>query len=486
MARRPRIVANQDEIPKLLQSHLKTLGFAVAGPYYDWCWANGFDGTLEKSKANLQEEMDKFHDLKKKRETQNRLHKNPKAFLEAVCNGDLTSEEIDRPNFKMAASEIEASNQSPEIRESLNQMLATLVRHKDLIFDTAPTARNPAFMLGLIKIHDRKALWVRSLEDWKPKSKNSLRKFGELTHHLFDTYGDVPRFMEAVWLRDDRPSWRYRDWYIHLGRGHNLRTVKSPVPITKKMAHHFQGAPDDYKVEQAVRWAQMKALGASEQAIHAVAATRIARSFENEEFWFTVMRFIADNPMLDPRQIGPLVDYLHNQKFQMVDVELEPGEFAQQPPPQPGLSMAGRTVATLMRQVAEWHEALGKVSGLSNAAYAQSEIEGTTIEKKKGKSALRWNIRQLRSAKELQIESDELKHCVSSYHWSCSKGQCTIWSLSRSENGGKFERTLTIEVNKHQTIVQCRGLANRDPHSDEWAIVNGWARDQELSVATYL
>jgi len=486
MARRPRNIDDPNAIPRAIELHLRALNFTRLGPYFDWCWANGFDGSIYKTKADLQEELDTFADLAKKREAQNRLHKNPKAFLKAVCIGEFSSNEIDRPNFKMAAVEIEGSNQDENIRKSLSDMLADLIRQDDLIFSTAGGRNDPPFIRGLIKLHDRKALWLRPLSDWKPKSKNSSKKFGELTHHLFDQYGDVPHFMEKVWLRDDRASWRYRDWYIHLGRGHNLRTAKCPVPITKKMAHNFLMAPNEYTLEQAVRWAQLKALGASENAIHAVAATRLARSFENELFWFTVLRFIADNSMLDPRQIGPLIDYLHNQKYQNIEVEVRPGEFAQQPPPQPGLSMAGRTVTTLMRQVAEWHDAMSRTSAHSDVAYAPAEFEGTTIEKRSGSQSIRWVIRQLRSSNELQLESKDLSHCVSSYHWSCAKGECTIWNLSKSDDAGKLERTVTIEVDKNRTIVQCRGLANRDPNTNEWAVINSWAREQELSIATYL
>ncbi|WP_074203354.1 hypothetical protein [Parasphingorhabdus marina] len=62
------------------------------------------------------------------------------------------------------------------------------------------------------------------------------------------------------------------------------------------MAHHFLQAPDNYSVEQALRWGQMKALGCADAAINAIAASRLGRSLLNEDSWFTVLRFIADNP----------------------------------------------------------------------------------------------------------------------------------------------------------------------------------------------
>jgi len=482
MARRSKYLQEIDPVPVAIEKHMVAMGFERSNDYCDWCWKFGFDTSLEKSKTELTEEWLFFESQAKERSKQSRLHKNPKDFLQAVCLGQFTADQIDRPKFKSTAAEIEASNEDEAARASLLDMLLKLLKHEDLIFETAADGETP-LIRGLIKIHDRKALWLRSLDAWKPKSKNRDRKFGELTHHLFDQFGDVPQFMERVWLRNDRPSWRYRDWYVHLGRGHNLRTAKSPVPITKKIAHEFLSAPEHYVAEQAVRWGQMRALGASVQATDALVATRIGRSFENETFWITVIRFFADNPMLDPRQIGPIVDYLQNQRYQPIEIQEAPGQWRQEPPPQPGLTMRGRTVATLLRQVEDWHVSLGRLKDLPEGEYEMSNFSGFSMEDNNGRF---WAIRQLRSAKDLQIESDELAHCVASYHWSCAKGHCTIWSLSMTANGKDYERRQTIEVDNHDTIVQCRGRANRDPKPEEWSVVNAWARSQGLRVAKYL
>ncbi|MEL7028035.1 MAG: PcfJ domain-containing protein [Pseudomonadota bacterium] len=485
MARRPLHLQNLDPVPKPIEQHMLHLGFVHSRHYFAWCAANGFRADAIKSRTDLQEERDAFDALARKREAQNRLHKKPRAFFEAVARGEVTSDEIARPSFRMAASEIEASNEAREARDSLVDMLSAVTKIDDMAFHSHAKDENWPFIRGLIKLHDRKALWLRPLEEWRPRSKNREKRFGELARHLLDEYGDTPRFMEQAWLRDDRGSWRFRDWYVHLGRGRNLRTAKSPVPITKKIAHHFLQAPDDYEIEQAIRWGQLKALGASESAIHAVAATEVGRSFEHEEFWSSVFRFIADNPMLDPRQIGPVIDYLQNQKYVAEEVEIAPGLWRRGEPPQPGLTMRGRTVETLMRQVADWHESLGRAGRMSDARYDAAGYEGLEISKRSGGRSIKWTIRQLRSARELQLESQDLRHCVASYHWSCSRGLCTIWSLSSSDADGAYKRRQTIEVNRNKTIVQCRGLANRDPSPEEWSIVNAWASQAGLTISSF-
>ena len=211
MARRSALVRKDDPVPMNIERHMLAMGFEHSRNYFDWCWANGFDGSVDKSRSDLFEELEAYAAFAEKRKKQTRLHKNPKAFVEAVCRGELTSDEIDRPNFKRAAAEIEASKETDEARLSLLDMLLAMLKHGDMVFQSVAGRDDTPFVRGLIKLHDRKTLWLRPLEDWKPKSKNLERRFGELTHHLFDKFGDVPRFMDGVWLRNDRPSWRYRD-----------------------------------------------------------------------------------------------------------------------------------------------------------------------------------------------------------------------------------------------------------------------------------
>ena len=475
-----------DEASKSVRRHIIALGFNHPESYLTWCLQNRFPVTLKKSKMEMQQEKEFRSQSLVKRDKQTRLHKNPKSFLQAVCEGKLRSQAIDRPGFKAVAEAIETHQSGGECGVSLFKMLDFLNRTSKLVFEQASGWNHAAFIVGLIKLHNRKALWVRPLDNWKPKSKSLDQRFSELVHHLFDQYGDVPRFMDSVWLRTDNASSPYRDWFVQLGQGRNIRQLQTPVLLTKKMAHHFMRAPKNYTVEQALRWGQLSSLGAGEPTIRAINATQIGRSFDNEEFWITVLRFFARSSMLDPRQIGPIVDYLHNQKFVPVDVSVAPGLWRTEPPPQPGLSLTNRTVDGLLRNVEEWHRSLGNVGWLSNERYAEAAYQGFTNVKKINGKKVQWSIRQLRSAKDLQIESRDLRHCVASYHMSCLKGNCTIWNLSVCNDDETHQRLLTIEVTRLGMIVQCRGLANRDPKPQERSIVEAWAKSANLTIAPFL
>ena len=56
----------------------------------------------------------------------------------------------------------------------------------------------------------------------------------------------------------------YQDWFLHIGRGENIRKAAGlPVPLTKMMAHHFLLAPDGCTIVQAIRWGQLCGIGAT-------------------------------------------------------------------------------------------------------------------------------------------------------------------------------------------------------------------------------
>lgn len=484
MARRPKFFAERDPLPEAMDKHLHTLGFYWSVGYLDWCRQNGFEPSLDKNRYALMAEIEAWQALQQRRKTHQRIHKKPKQFLEAVCLGTLSPENIERPAFKAIADEIAQSYAEPEVRKSLLSMLQGLLKHNDL--PLAATANGVPFVRGLIKLHDRRGIWVRKIEDWVPKSKNPQRRFFDLCHHLFDQYGDVPAFMDSVWLRNDRPSARYRNWFVHLGQGRNIRSAKLPVNLTKKMAHFFGQTPDNYSAEQAIRNAQLRAMGAPRPIIEAVCGTRLARGFKNEDFWVTFLEFLSRNTMLDPRQVGPIVDYLQAQKFEETAIELAPGQWRNEPPPQPGLSMRNRNVGVLLRQVEEWHGNLNRHSVDTGVVYPAARFEGYIQKKGSVSTPKSWHIRQLRSGRDLEIEGRTLNHCVASYHQSCVSGRCTIWSLSEYTDDQNFERLLTIEVDNTQTIVQCRGLANRAPKPPEWKIIQDWAERRDLSIAQFL
>jgi len=301
--------------------------------------------------------------------------------------------------------------------------------------------------------------------------------------HLTARY-PVPPFMDQAWFRADVYGDRYRNWFVQLGAGKNIRTLDTPIPLTKLMAHHFLQAPDDYPIEGAIRWGQVHALGGGARLTGGLMGTRIGYDFQENEFWTSVIRFFVANPLLDRQHVGPIVDYLCAQKFEMREVMVGPGQVEVHPPPQPGLTMRGRTADTLLAQVERWHRELGRASGAERLYFRRSGLKELFLKAgKDGES--QWRIRELLSGAELVAEGRVMKHCVASYAHSCAQGRASIWAMEL-HGEVEVEKRQTIEVTREGVIVQCRGKQNRLPTPAELDVIKAWARHAGLTISPYV
>ena len=209
----------------------------------------------------------------------------------------------------------------------------------------------PRFADALLALSAHHRDWIRPLRDWRKPSHNIGRQFRSLVRHLIARY-DVPAFLDAAWLGGlTSDAVRYQGWYKHIAAGQNIRTAPGlPIPLTKKQAHHFLRAPDDFDIPAAFCWATIIDLGGDERLVRSILTTRIGNAFHVDEFWLSVFRFFAANPMLDPAHHGPIVDYLRHQKFEpsvpnpIADRPCEPALV----PAQPNLNMKGRTPESVL------------------------------------------------------------------------------------------------------------------------------------------
>ena len=326
--------------------------------------------------------------------------------------------------------------------------------------------------------------------DEKPRNRSSKDVFRRpLAIHLLARYA-VPTFMTSVWLRDrDAEALRYQVWYKHIGLGRNIRTADLPLPYTKRMAHEFVQAPDHLTVEAALRWGQVRGMGGSEELARAVAATRLGRFFQHEDFWKTVIQFFVNEPTLDLVHIGPIVDYLNVQKFVPQEDSIEEGELGQPGPPQPNLTMKGRTKRSLLRLVEEWHKSLRHRPDVIPIHWERSNISGLHFIELDGRdqeSPRIWTIHELLTSGELYREGLAMEHCVGSYVRACAGRASSIWSM-RIENQVRRHRVMTIEVDmKRRMICQARRRRNARPNGKAREILERWARRERLTIAGYL
>ncbi|HSQ79292.1 MAG TPA: PcfJ domain-containing protein, partial [Candidatus Bathyarchaeia archaeon] len=354
-------------------------------------------------------------------------------LLTKIHRGELAAGQLDNA----VAREIHAGFEAAADRDSLLAMLRAIDARSKLL-GSAPHAR------GVVELAKSAADWIRPLDGWRPKTHNADRQFSSLARHLLAAY-DVPLFMDKAWTHGTA---REQGWFKHLGAGRNIRTAEGlPVPLTKKMAHGFLQAPETYSIGAAFRWGQTLALGGDRRLADALRETRLAREFRDDEFWVSVIRFFIRNPMLDPAQVHPIVDYLWNERFEPRVIFVDRGVAREVGPAQPNLSMRGRTVAALLREVDEWHRRLGREVAGGRLQWKKSAVRDFRfVEGQESSRNMKiWRIRELLSSQELIAEGRRMHHCVSSYAASCHAGRCSIWSVDVETEDGA-EALLTIEV----------------------------------------
>lgn len=325
--------------------------------------------------------------------------------------------------------------------------------------------------------------WLRGPAGFSARSYNPSRQFSELARYLFARW-PVPKFFDEAWT--EHPSDTQREWFIHVGNGGNLRTAAGlPYPLTRMMAHHALLAPNDVSIGGALRWGQVRALGGSERLARAILNTRLREPQVAEQFWLTVLHFFVANPMLDPHQIGPIVDWIYNQRFVGEPQHIVDGIVRGGTIPQPNLCMKGRSVQSVLHQVERWHRELNRATGRGLVAWPPSGICGyERIEGTEGSQRI-VRIEELVTSADLQQEGRAMHHCVASYARTCARGASAIFSL-RIEAGAGIDRRVTIEVDvRAKRIVQVRGRFNALPQLIDERYLRNWATVAGLSIGCF-
>jgi len=473
--------------------HLRALGFRDVPAYLTWCLEVGVAPSTEKSADEREREIAIVAKRKAAIDARNKVHRNPRRFLTEACAGRIDPADVERPGWREVAAAIARSKDDPEARQQLAAFLLHLERVSDLVFAATVGRQSVLYVEGLIRLHARKGLWLRDLASWRPSSHNVARQFSSLARHLFARF-EVPVFMDTAWLRGDRGAHRFRDWFVHIGLGHNIRTAKTPYPLTKMIAHHFVDAPADATIEGALMLADVKSLGGGQRLAQALMGTRLGQRIESDPerraFWLSVYRFFIANPMLDLSYAGPIVDFLSAQKFETAEVMVGPGEVEVRPPPQPNLTMSRRTPEGLLRQVEAWHGQLRTARANDKRFWRASGVAGfemRTGPRDRPADQIHWSMRELLSGQALIDNGRELKHCVASYAASCARGDCSIWSLDRRVGiADDAQSVLTLEVDAKGVLMQARGARNRWPTDQEKSVLAAWMDKASLKPGRYL
>ncbi|MDB5334537.1 MAG: hypothetical protein JWN70_156 [Planctomycetaceae bacterium] len=476
------------------QAHLKALELGSIADYRDWCSRHGFGPATKKSAIQRELEVRERHRawaeyrLSQKKREQRSL----RATINEIFRGQLGENDVTSPTLKLLCEAYDSLQASTFVRQAFRELLTVVGDATDLIQTNTVISqyglgRGNTYLGALLALAHHAQDWIRPPTAWKPNTHNVDRQFQSLARHLFARW-PVPTFMDSVWFQGiSSDALEKQTWFVHLGLGENIRTLPLPIPYTKRMAHHFMQAPAESTVEEALRWGQIRALGGSARLVKSVTGTRLRTCYKENEFWTTVIQFLIANPMLDLAHVGPLIDYLHNEKFTPQEVFVPPGRVERRPPPQPNLTMKGRSPETLLRNVEAWHRNLSKVNQTA-AEWVTSGICGFRFVEgdEAGGNAKIWTATELLSSSALIAEGRKMKHCVATYARSCAQGLCSIWALETESIAGR-SKVLTLEVlNQTRVLVQARGKCNVMPTQKERGILQRWADQAGLQLAKWI
>lgn len=334
---------------------------------------------------------------------------------------------------------------------------------------------------------------VRDPELWRPqmKTRDPARLRLAAARHLFARY-PVAEHLEQVWLDTsglggDEIVLRKR-WYVVAAGGGSLYREGAGAWLSRKEVHAFLNPLGRPGFDEAIWQAIARSYAGDGGVAQRIARSRIAQAPRADlGFWREAVRFFCANPAT-VEEIDDLRDYLEDCRQR-----------------NPAFSLKGRTLASLRRQMRQWHRDLEAIARIEAArrraeaalARARGLPEPPAGAGWPGVPITDWSWRpsvkdrakreefvvvQLKTATDLVAETRAMHHCVASYAAKCIAGHASIWSLRRRFSGAS-ERLLTIELDRQRRAVQVRGFANRLARVEEVKILERWAKARGIVLS---
>jgi hypothetical protein len=308
---------------------------------------------------------------------------------------------------------------------------------------------------------------IRPVAEWDPRGKGRDTLFRSLCDHCLALY-PTPAFIWSVFFEED--SKLLIPVAAKIAQGYSLFKLLKEMeldgpPMTRRMVHDFMSNPSRVSFMRALRRTQIRAHGGEPRLLEIWmqrGTGQRLQGFKGEPFWDTVLRWLCQNPMIDPTQIGPLLDYIEY-RHQEEDT----------------FTMKGRSVLAMMRNMQEWHTELGAVADAKNVKLSVFQKSGFKEGQWDSKDKqYHWTMKEILTTKHLAVEGREMRHCVYAYRDRAIRGDASVWSLCC--NG---DRRLTVMVsNNTRVIEQYRGKCNRVPKAAENQTLNIWARANNLTI----
>ena len=466
-----------------IESHFKALGVDSVVAYKLWCYRHGLDTGLDKTPDEREAERALVKAERPDPDINPRHNARRAEFIARIFKGELQNETVSDLLFRIRAMYNNLAG-DPDAQQALGRLVLHVKKYGDLMRPARACKRFGhtvvnTYIAALEQLARNHADWIRPVADWRPyrgthrqRGSKPARQFNSLARHLLAKY-DVPEFFDSAFLQGNTPQARQQQaWFKHIGMGQNIRTADVPMRITKRMAHLLlQQRGAHHTIVQALRKVQYEAYGGNPSSARELAHGPLGETFDNEEFWATVVQFLANQPFLDRSYLNPIIDYIRNQKFTPRRVPQPDGTEVEAPPLHPNFCMKGRSINKLIRQVDLWHQELTGMEDVAFETWQSSgfrEFEHVSLDPEIRRN-IQWTVHELITSQQLYAEGRIMHHCAGSYTKRCAAGEKSLWSLraldlDAAEEHQVREHVLTIEVdNKKKAVVQNAGKFNLKP-----------------------
>lgn len=315
--------------------------------------------------------------------------------------------------------------------------------------------RSPIYMQVLANVSTFRLKMVRPIERWQRPSFEPEEQLEDLIDHCFAKY-PTPTFLVSSFYE---PSLRYQLWYVQLGSGKSVKTLKSlPEKFTSKMMHEFRNTPKGFSVSQAIIRAQALGFGASQQYAEDLTRSRLSQVEGNALFWVSVIQFFANQKPITHLILCNLLEFL--------EARIQRDRL---------FTMKGRTLEALLSQAQEWYLEMQKMRNKANyLSWLPSGVKEMHLEIIKEGKTVSYVAKELLTSEELYQEGCDMNHCVADYIDDCYAKETSIFSLRRQEEGA-IKKLATIEINPRTLdILQAEGNCNTPLSPEATEALNHW------------
>jgi hypothetical protein len=333
---------------------------------------------------------------------------------------------------------------------------------------------------ALVNLARHRGAWIRPLDAWAGSEAWGPGAVGSLAQHLTARY-PVPAFLASAWHAEAPYTRAACGWYLGHASGRPFRSLGLPIALSRAMERAFLQSPAHYGVICALRRAELVGLRANAALVDEALRTPLAADLSHGEFWRSFWLFCITK-RVPAWQAGPLIDWLDAIRHRYTRVDGPDGPVVR-PPSDPDFSLEGRTLASVVQLMDDWHATLRRADDA--LAWRPSGLRPLTLRyppDRPGESLAVWEVCELTTGAELRAEGGALRHCVATYSRDCVEGWSSIWSIRR-RRGDAVRSIATIEVHpEFRSVTQARGFRNRPVTGRARTVLQAWCARERLRL----